>query len=346
MSWSQNKGFVLVSTLWILVAMTLFVSYFSIVVSDSQDQAFEIKSQMQAKLDRRSTLSTLLYFMSTRPVSYAGLRMEKPEVRTSAEIFSGPNPYLPSGNEIKLDGRWYNGRGSSLFSIQDEGSLISLRSDNFDRLTKLLASLDLDSREQIKLIASLRDYTDRDRSRSLDGAEDAQYRGEGLILPTNRFLISPRQIHNVLNWNKYLNEVQLDKLMDQLSIYIGSNENYNSMTSEGMKSINVEQREIDEILDYRRNDTFVSVSEVNQLTGSLIRDDPFTQSFFPSNYLRISIGQLGQEQVEWVGVTLTPKSNLAPWQIDYNLYRKNTFLGSMQNNATNTIENTKTPLFN
>jgi len=342
----KHKGFVLVSTLWVLVAMTLFVSYFSIVVSDSQEQAFEMKSRLQASLDQHSTLSTLLYLMSTRSMSYAGIRMERQKMKTSAELFSGPNPYLPTGNEIKLDGRWYHGRGKSLFSIQDGGSLISLRGRNFDRLKKYLAMSDVDNRAQVKLIASLLDYADRDVQRSLDGAEKAQYRNKGLIPPTNRFLVSPRQIYNVLNWREQMNEVQLEKLFEQISIYTGNNENYNSMTADGMKTINVEERDIEEIIAHRLEDTFVSVSEINQLTGSLIRDDPFTQAFFPSNYLRISIGQLGQEQVEWIGVSLTPKSNMAPWQIDYRLYKKNTALRSMHSNATSTIKNTETPLLN
>lgn len=327
--------------------MTLFVTYFSVVVAESQDQAIEIQEQLQARLDQQATLATLLYLASTRPMSYAGLRTEPYHQVVVDNLFMAGDPYLPSGDELRLDGRRYQGLGNVTFRLQDAGSLISVRGDTFPRLKKLLALNEIDRMKQERLIGNLVDYSDRDSLSNLNGAEFRQYITEGMIRPLNRFLVSPMQLVNVLGWNTTLSTEQLHRILPEISIYVAGRENFNTMTRQGMRTIGFDGMDddvIDVILAERRTTSFSDVAQVNLLTGSLIPYDSFASPLRPSKYLRVSLEQIGRRQEEWVGITLTPNSETTPWQIDYRL-TLDTSATRSHDDATDTVENPATSLF-
>ncbi len=341
----QSDGFVLVATLWVLAAMTLFVAYFSTVVAESQAQAITIRQQLQSNLDQQATIATLLYLSSTRPMNYAGLTTEQYSRPQNINPLTGQAPFVPNGNEIRLDGRGYHGVGQVIFRLQDAGSLISLRGENFRRLERLLEDLGVERQKRQKLIANLKDYSDRDNLVNLNGAELREYDDKGLIRPLNRFLVSPMQLLNVIDWNNELNEKQLSALMHEVSVYPGSRQNFNTMTKKGMQTLGLEgidEASISKILENQKDKHFGNLSEVNHLTGTLIPADPMSVQLFPSKFLRLTIVQEGQRQVQWVGITLTPSSRFAPWEIDYSLKREVSFNTT---NAANNIENSGSALF-
>ncbi len=340
----QGRGFVLVATLWVLLAMTLFISYFSELVEESQDQALHLKDSLQTRLDQQATLATLLYLASTRPMTYAGLTTPPYERKVQGNPLDGFDPFLQTSGELRLDGRLYKGIGQTNFRLQDAGSLISLRGDDHTRLKKLLDLNKIGEGHQERLIANLLDYSDRDSLLNLNGAEFSQYSSAGISPPANRFLVSPMQLLNVLDWNRYLDREQFLNLISEVTIYVANRENFNSMTKPGMRTIGsdgIDIPAIDMIQQHRMTESFSSIGEVNQLTGSLIPLDPFVTPFFPSKYIRLSLQQTGLRQAEWLGITLTPDSRFAPWTIDYRFKLD----APPINGTVNRVENTVSALF-
>lgn len=315
-----QQGFVLVATLWVLAALTLFVGYFSVVIDKVQNQAYELKQKVQADLQIRATEATVLYLAATKAMSYAGLKIDNEEVVSLVNPLDGKNVLLARGNEIRLDGRLYSGVGESLFGLQDAGSLISLRGEDYIRLERLLEQNGLARGQSVKLVSRLRDYMDRDKLLHVDGAEEGDYLNRGKIPPTNRHLVSPRQINNVLGWEEPQVRAVMAKVLPELTIYVGGRNNFNSMTIAGMRTlgiVGIDEQSIQKILAARTSNSFNSLSQVNLVTGTLLPVDQLSSPLFPSRYLRLVIKSAHRRQSEWVGITLTPNSTLAPWQIDY-----------------------------
>ncbi len=341
-----QDGFVLVAVLWVLVMMTLFVGYFSDLVSQSQNQAYLLREDLQFELDRQATLATITYLSTTRSMSYAGLRVDVPDTPAGNPVF-GADPFMQDGSELRLDGRWYRGIGDVRFALQDAGSLISLRGQGGPRLDRLLENLGVEGTQRNRLIANLVDYQDRDHLESLNGAEERDYRLSGKLPPLNRFIVSPVQIVNVLGWETQFEGGKLYELLKEVTVYVADRQNFNTMTPAGMRTIGLEGMDsnaIEKIIERRKAGSFRTVSEVNQLTGTLVPGDPFSSPLLPSRHIRVVFQRGERAQEEWIGLTLTPDSRIKPWQIDYDLVL-NTSTSDEGKNAVVVAENPETSLF-
>src|SRR5690606_12667644 len=105
----------------------------------------------------------------------------------------------PDRSRLRVAGQRYAGLGGSAFALQDEGSLLSLLDPNPERWSTLLLQQGLTRQQAERFLDQLRDYTDQDDMRRVNGATSADYRRKGLPVPPGRLMISPGQLFNLLD---------------------------------------------------------------------------------------------------------------------------------------------------
>lgn len=343
-SHQDQHGFVLILVVWVLAGLSLMVAFMASQIDDLQTLAFNNETLVQQRLDSTGVKSTALYLAATRTYSYAGLRTEPYVPLAVAAIDLIDTDYFADrGDELRLDNRVYMTSSGYQFQLQDAGSLVSLRSDGFNALRNLLESYDLGRSRVEQLLASLEDYIDRDEFASLNGAERSQYVRRDLQPPTNRFLVSPWQLNNVLGWRELLNEHP--SILDEVTIYVGDRENYNSMTERAITALTPNDAdEAKRIVSHRSNVSFSRLNEVNEVSGNLYSRDVFSITFVPSRYIRMTLSHPAQRKAQLIGITLTPDSNLAPWEIDYSVIRPATAqIATDNSNETGRLEPTTPP---
>ncbi|HEX5306373.1 MAG TPA: hypothetical protein VFW82_09840, partial [Dyella sp.] len=85
--------------------------------------------------DAQSTEATAIYLLIGQRVTFAGLTIDNQLPMTADErtmLAQGEVPIsnVPVGNEIRLDGTPYRGRGSATFALQDDRGLVSVNWSN------------------------------------------------------------------------------------------------------------------------------------------------------------------------------------------------------------------------
>ena len=311
----RSDGFVLVAVIWVLAAMGLVVAFIGVQLEEMQNQSIAMEAKRVREFDRLAIESVALYLASTRTASYRGLHTDRytpPPLGSTA--FLSTDGFVESGDELTLDGRPYKVRGGLILSIQDAGSLVSLRAERSGRLGKLLKGYGLPPSDIQRLLATLSDYIDRDEIPSLNGAESSDYERVGRTPPTNRFLVHPGQLHNILGWDRV---DQMPGFLEEVTIYVAGRENYNTMTPRAMKTFYLQESDVERVLTQRKDKSFTRLNEILEVTGELFERDPLAVTFLPSRYLILKIESPNRISGQKIGVTLTPDSNLAPWEIDY-----------------------------
>ena len=311
---AQAHGFILVAVVWLLASMTLLVGYIATRVEGLQQQSFVTEQRGVAELDRLAIESVVLYLASTRTSSNGGLRTQPFEEEPMSLGFQQASFFKDRGDEIRLDNRPYRVRGGHLLRIQDAGSLVSLMDERYQALRTVLEDYKIPRSEVERLIATLVDYTDRDDVMSLNGAEKYEYQRQGMLPPTNRFLVSPWQLYNVMGWAPYLE--RFPELLHEVTVTAGGQENYNTMTPQSVMRRAGDDAVAKRLLEHRESNSFSSAQAVANLTGQ-VRGDPFGMAFVPSRYLRLELTPPLGGKAEWIGITLTPGSTLSPWEIDF-----------------------------
>ena len=318
-------GFVLVATIWVLAAMVLFMGYVAYWSAQIQDSALRQAESVRWSFEQQSTLSTLVYLGATRRMSYAGLTLGEVTSLTMEDEFNpfSADPFVTMGGELRLDGTTYQGLGGTRFSVQDTGPLVGLKVVNSSkRLESLLRHYEISGREVRRLIAAMIDYTDRDDTRTLDGYESRGYEANGELKPTNRFLVSPSQVSNVMGWDAALGD-RLPDFLAQVTIHAGNKNNFNTLTPVGMQTLGyLENSSIERILDHRRDAVFKSLAEVNRVAEVVAPADSLLFTSIPDPFLRVRIWRPSSRQEEWIGIRFTPLSGFAPWEIDYLINRQ------------------------
>lgn len=318
----SQKGFVLVTVIGLMAIMSLVVSLLATIVDDLQKEIFESQKAREERFEILGLKESLLYLASTKSGNVAGIRTFFDEnLKEGRDPFSFRWENIVSGDELRLDGRVYLTQRNYLFSIQDAGTLISLRSEKPLLLRQLLRNEKFTRSESGILVSNLLDYIDRDDEKLLDGAEKQDYRKLQRLEPTNRFLSNPWQLHNVLGWDSALNKHP--DLFREVSIYPGEFNNYNSMTEKRLLLIDgISADGASEILRYREEKNFKAWDEIKEISRTLNDDLKSEVNYVPSPYMRLRLSKLGSGLVTWSAVTLTPRSTSRPWTLDYEFVRK------------------------
>lgn len=316
---SKQSGFILLAVIWFVAIAGLAMAYLAQKVEDNLDQAFAQRKILQELIDQQNTEQTLFYLLSSRQRSYLGL---EPDRRYTPDYISDPfrtSSYQPSKNTLKFDQSIYPGTGGCIFSVQDSLSLFSLRSRNYRELAVFLQEeFSKNKGEVASLIASLQDYVDRDDRQRLSGAEFQRYRDRGRgLFPRNRYLVTKAELKNVSGWHDAFQPEEWIKLLREVTIHPGDRLNFNSLTESRMNLIFRDKRIVEKVKNYRRTNAFSSKDGITKITG-LVDDDLFLRvAFFPSKHVILRTSCSEQGGYSELGLTMTPKSKMQPWEIDY-----------------------------
>ena len=364
----SQSGFVLPGTLAVLVVLTIFVGFFAAEVAVIKDRTLALQQDRTSMLERQAAESTILYMLATRPVSYAGLTVDPHEPGSGFDALDpfSYDPYWIRGKEIKLNGTPYKAFTSTHFTLQDTGSLISLRIENSTTLDRLLWHQGVDRPARVRMLGMLRDYIDQDDVSGVDGGEKETYQEPGAAPPTNRFLSSPMQLLNVATWDDAFARQDLYRFLEEVTIYVADRQNPNTMTQTGMQTVlRLDEQTAAEIVNQRDVKAITDMSKFSRETG--IRMRPGYATLVPSRHFRLSLWnkdthleyedsrnedaqywdtqyedtygdthpqtrrtywnmQLEDTHLEyegtnqtWIGISLTPNSPLAPWEIGYRM---------------------------
>lgn len=292
-----QRGFVLVATLWILAIVIIAAAFFAERVSRSLETAKSKQETAEQLLEFSDTRADLLFRLGTVPFSFHGL---------------GASP------AIALDDRPYRGTGADIIRIQDNLGLINVNFVQADVLSRFLVLQGVPFEFRDSMIDTLRDYTDADSLRRLNGAEAAEYSARRLPPPPNDLLHVPDQLRNIIGWREREALWKKPEFVRGLSTARVAGFNPNTAPKEVLASLpGMSLEAASTLVKLREQKPFYGTGElVGYAAGSL--DIEFF-AFFPTNSVRVT--QQGR-RVPWAlqfSLTLTPRSDSAPWRVDYEM---------------------------
>lgn len=310
---SNTQGFVLITVLGMIIVISLVAAFIDTYATQRLHQAEGVRQSWESRLDQQATLATILHTVATRPRGAQGYIFELNKMSADSLVSS-------SQHQLAADGRAYHGIGKSGFSVQDEGALLSLLDPNRQRWQLLLSRYGLTSAESERFLDLLLDYTDKDKLRRLNGATDDDYVARGMMLPRHRLMVSPGEIGNLLDadkWEEWLPSVQM--LSTTRS---GQLLNINTMPAPLLATLDgFDDDLIARMVLLRQEKPFSSIEDANQRLGKLLPLDPSMVPGIISIYSRVMIWDQSNgsdcRHQKWIGISLSPSSKHAPWDIDY-----------------------------
>ena len=233
-------GFVLAVTLWILAAIAVIAAMVSVWAVDGVRDAGTVQAEADQAVETYGTAQTLLYLLSTRDMTRAGLPTKAIDrADYSARILEdfGALDTDPVGGEIRMDGSPYQGLPDTGFSIQDTAGLLGVTWAVPDIADLVLATVPELRAEAPRLRDTLLDYVDEDDEVRPNGAEAVQYRNAGRDYgPANRMLTSPVELARVLGWERVPKDV-LAKVESVISTYYLGPYNINTLPANVLAAI-------------------------------------------------------------------------------------------------------------
>jgi len=296
---TQQRGFVLVLTLWVLVIVAIAAGYFAERVARSVELAQQSRQNTRALIDMASTQAEILYRLASTSMTEYG---------------------LGRGNiAIYLDNRPYQGEGNTLVQIQDTRGLLNLNLTDDGRLNRFLGLMGIEADQRSHMIDTLRDYTDADSLHRLNGAEEGEYRAQNLLQPANRALLTPWEAKRIIGWRAAPQLWQNDRLVNLTTTSQSMGINPNTAPAEVLATLPGVSEDIAQfILTQRKLLPFTYEGQITQIT-SVPLNLPMGMGIIaiPSDTLRITQSTQGLPWAIQYNIKLTPTNPTAPWRTDY-----------------------------
>lgn len=319
---SRQKGFILVTTLWILAILTMVAGFFSLWTQKTVEIAQTMQADMQGEIDMYNTQSTIIYLLVTQRFTIAGLTVpQTPKQMNKTREVIEYDSVAPRGGEIAVDDRAYFGIGKAYFALQDKRGLIGINFAAQNILYRLLSLLGVKTELQAPLIAKLEDYVDIDDLHRLNGAEAYHYEKRGLPPPPNRFLMTPMECQNILDWAEQSGLWKNNQFGQLTNVILAGYPNFNTAPSLVLQAAyNMNATSAERIIQRRKTKPFSSLSIINYVAGIHLNLDSFDLNFFPSSSLRLTLWYEGARRMRQIHLHLPLNvEDKKPWRIDYTL---------------------------
>jgi type II secretory pathway component PulK len=306
---SKQSGFVLVSSIWLVLIMLVFAGFFSFYASQQVNKANFSKERIKESLDHLATEQTLFFLIATNKKTIEGLQV------------SGLK-----GEELKLDGSRYQGLGNVSFALNDYYGLVGLNAIPNLHLDQLLTSFEPDKMTRQSLVDALFDYIDLDQLKRWNGQEGFGYLSSGLSGPSNDYLKSVQELRAVYGWQDWLEAHPEFSMELWLSPSWREWINLNTVPEELIHRIlPVTRSEANKLIDKRRIKPFETLGELFSVLGprAILDEDYYT--LFPKGDVQIRIFSTNNRKLSTIGVVSTPMSTGSPWVIDYRYQRERKF---------------------
>lgn len=292
----HERGFVLVATIWIMAIIAIAAAYFAERVSRSlamAQQRQEVAEQLRIFANSRAEI---IFRLATTPMTFSGL---------------GLSP------AIALDDRPYRGTGGDIVRLQDNRGLLNLNFFDGDMMLSFLGQMGVPAEKRQAMLDTLRDYTDEDDLRRLNGAESSEYRARGLPLPPNDFLTTPNQLKSIIGWRDEQSIWHRDRILQMVTTARVAGFNPNTAPLEVLASMPGSNLQVAAALASARG--VVPLRTVGQLPGAAA-GLPMDSDYFlfaPANSVRITQQHRTMPWGLQFSITMTPRSEGTPWRIDY-----------------------------
>ena len=331
MNGRRQQGFVLVLVLAMLVVLSLLAGGIAATTARLTEQSQRRSEARQDAIDIASTRATALYLLGTQRMTVGGLTVDN----LVSEGEAGLRPIqpgedlasvMPTGTEIALDSRTYQGLGKVHFAMQDDYGLFGVNWQSPMALQRLLAQGPADAtgvrpEDRVQtLINLLFDYQDRDSLYRINSAEAEGYRKAGMVEPTNRPLATPMELLRVMHWQEALSFMSPAELTGVLTVEPAVVLNVNTAPVRVLRTITgIDKAMAERVVAFRKTQPFLTETaffEFLGLRGSL-SEAPIV---YPAASGTLKLWPSRGGQVVLVHWTLTPIENRGrPWREDYEL---------------------------
>ena len=308
---TKNSGYVLVSVIWLLLVGVTIASYLASWVQGAIEQGSVEVRDARYLQDSYSTRSIVTYLLTTQRMTVSGLTTEFVSDDRSKIDDEGNWTVAAAGNEIRLDGRVYRGRGNVLFTLQDQRGLLNLNNSSDILLQQYLRNRGVEQHH--RAIAALNDYKDADDLYRFNGAEKPQYEAQGLPGPSNAPLRSVMEIHKVLGWQ----EIPSTELVTNFTVARDTQMNLNSAPGAVLRSLPTINVAMSQHIEEMRE--FEGIGNRNLLASrlGLTSDDIETYVLFPSRYLGLTLwnSRLDTSRTHFTIKSLPHDPRDKPWAV-------------------------------
>ncbi len=314
-----QAGFALPLALGFLAVVIMAAGFLAGWTERAVDTARQEQARQEARLAMASTAATLRYMLATRPMNIAGLRQSwsPDDGRRDASGFGITRPDV-TGDELRLDGHSYRGLEGTRFALQDEGGLVGLNRLGGSQLQRLLARLGVEHERSRRMVAALRDYTDPDDLRRLNGAERADYRGTGLPPPANQRLRSAREAQSIRYWADRSALWQDDVLVRHTTVLHEGGINLNTSPLKVLQSHSGLDRALAERLVAAR--PHATLANASSAVGKPLPLSSMSVATLATKYIRLTLYHPDHPRQREVHLELTPtRPDASPWESEYAL---------------------------
>ena len=295
----HEGGYVLVVTLWVIVAVLVTATFFASRVERTQQLAIDFRDATDAEVEMASARGDLLHRLATTSFSEFGL-----------------GPGTPA-DTLRLDNRSYRSGPLTEIRVQDSRGLINLNAVDAETLARLIAPFGVDYRESARLADTLADYIDDDSLRRNYGAEAPEYRAAGLTEPRNAPLMSAAELRRVIGWRDHPELLGDPRFMDLVSVATVGGVNPNTAPFAVLMTLpNVTPELAAAIVATRESRPIPSPSLFARVIGV---DATFAMthlSAFPATSMRVTQSSAGRAWALRYDVELTPNGDSTPWRVE------------------------------
>jgi hypothetical protein len=316
----RERGFALVLTLVVIVALSIMTEMMTRWVSAALDNAFANREEVDAKRQTAEAEAVAFYILGTRPFSFRGL---EPSAAVRPPSSAGPQmiaEFDPVSDYIRLDDHPYR-LGDAVIRFQDARGLINLNHASYEDLFELLALFGIAADTRGPLIAKLQDYIDTDSLTRLNGAEAPEYADAGREPPANAPLRTPWEVRRILDWDKADGIAGEDSPWASLAT-IASFDGFNVNTApRALLSImpGITETGVDNVVRWRREQPIIGGRQFGIVAGLPIPQGPSRFLSFPTQTILITFASPHSPLERHIAVRLTPGMSERPWDIDYDV---------------------------
>lgn len=314
----RQDGFVLVATIWMIVFMAAAAAILGRWIEQGLDRAFALQQRIEAEQELFSAEQQVLYLLTSNLFSARGLEVLNEDQWSDAQANRTPFDNAPRGDDyLYLDATPYR-HGDVTVRVQDNRGLINLNFVSLVDLEKMLDQMGVPVEAREVLVARLQDYVDDDDLRRINGAEEADYRRDGLRPPRNGPLLSVWEARQIPGWADWPGLWDMQSGLPAFataSLSVGLNPN--TAPAGALRLLpGLNDQGVEALLEARRTMTLFSPGQMSDLTGLTLGIDPLRMIFFPSTNLRITLSSPHLPRVRRISMRLLPAGLRQPWSLD------------------------------
>jgi hypothetical protein len=319
---SAARGFILALTLWIIALFGLGVAAINTWVTMAIENARTLKSKVEDELALSDAKNEIIYAVSTRPMTYRGLEVGTDLERPTIDDVMFQNMMTPdSSHFIAFDRRPYllESNNNYVVQIQDGRGLINLNRITPPLLRRLLALYDVPEALRNQLPDTLGDWIDEDELTRLAGAELPEYDQRRRLPPSNARLITPQEAQNVLGWDE-VPQIWADDLKAPIFSTCqtaGFNPNTAPEASLLVHMPGMTEDSAKFVVQQRQERAFRNSRDFMDAANATVANEAFFFGVSPGNCMIVDFVNRGTNERTRVSLSLVPRSENQPWQVDY-----------------------------